>query len=58
MVPYTVGIVEFENNVRLPGILCNVKDENLKIGLKLKIDFGDSQSSEWHSWGRYCFKPL
>lgn len=58
MVPYTVGIVEFKNGVRLPGIICDVKDDDLKVGLKLKIDFGESQSSEWHSWGRYCFKPL
>ena len=58
MVPYAVGIVEFENGVRLPGIICDVKHDDLKVGMDLRIDFGESQSSEWHSWGRYCFKPL
>ena len=58
MVPYAVGIVEFENGARLPGIICDVKHDDLKVGMDLRIDFGESQSSEWHSWGRYCFKPL
>jgi uncharacterized OB-fold protein len=56
--PYTVGIVEFKNGLRLPGMIRDVKPEEIKIGMNLKIDFDTSTSSQWHAWTRYFFKPL
>ena len=56
--PYTVGIVEFKNGLRLPGMIRDVKLEEIKIGMNLKIDFDTSTSSQWPTWTRYFFKPL
>lgn len=58
MTPYIVGIVEFKNGFRLPGIIRGVKPGIIKIGMSLKIDFEESVSSEWHAWSRYFFRPV
>jgi uncharacterized OB-fold protein len=58
MAPYTVGIVEFKNGLRLPGMVRDVKHEELKVGMDLKIDFDSAISSEWHEWSRYFFTPV
>ncbi len=56
--PYIVGIVELKNGLRLPGMICGVDPEEIKIGINLKIDFDTSTSSQWPSWTRYFFRPL
>lgn len=56
LAPYIVGIVEFENGLRLPGMICDVAPEMLKVGLKLKICFEKSTSTQWPAWCRYFFK--
>ena len=58
MVPYIVGIIEFEEGVCLPGIIRNVPAEQIKIGMKLKVDFDVSQSPKWPEWSRYFFRPV
>lgn len=58
IVPYIVGIVEFDNGLRLPGMIWGVKREDIKVGMRLKIDFEESVSSEWHAWSRYFFTSL
>ena len=58
MTPYTVGIVELKNGLRLPGMIRNVNPEEIKIGMNLKIDFDSSTSSHWPAWPRYFFRPL
>jgi uncharacterized protein len=57
MAPYAVGIVELKNGLRLPGIVCGVEPENIRVGMNLKIDFDQSTSSQWPAWPRYFFKP-
>ena len=57
MTPYAVGIVELQNGLRLPGMIRDVKPEEIKIGMDLKIDFDTSTSSQWPAWSRYFFKP-
>jgi uncharacterized OB-fold protein len=57
MAPYAVGIVELKNGLRLPGIVCGVEPENIRVGMNLKIDFEQSTSSQWPAWPRYFFKP-
>jgi uncharacterized protein len=56
--PYSVGIVEFKNGLRLPGMIHDVSPEELKVGMDLKMDFEASTSSHWHEWSRYFFKPI
>jgi len=53
--PYAVGIVEFAEGVRLPGMIRKVKLENLKIGMELQTDFEATVPSEWPRWPRYFF---
>jgi uncharacterized OB-fold protein len=57
LAPYTVGIVELKNGLRLPGMICGVDPEKIRVGMKLKIDFESSNSSQWPAWPRYFFKP-
>jgi uncharacterized OB-fold protein len=57
MAPYTVGIVELQNGLRLPGMIRGVNPEDIKIGMKLKIGFETSTSLQWPAWTRYFFKP-
>jgi uncharacterized OB-fold protein len=58
MTPYTVGIVELENGLRIPGMISGVAQEQLRIGMDLTIDFGTRDNTQtWPQWPRYCFKP-
>ncbi|MCW4033798.1 MAG: Zn-ribbon domain-containing OB-fold protein [Candidatus Bathyarchaeota archaeon] len=58
MVPYCVGIVEFNDGLRLPGIIKDIQPEQLKVGMELKTDFECEPSSTWPCWTRYYFKPV
>lgn len=55
--PYVLGIVELEEGVKLLSRIKNIKLEDLKIGLPLKIDFEKTEGNAWPTWGRYYFKP-
>jgi uncharacterized OB-fold protein len=58
LAPYTVGIVELKNGLKLPGMISGVSNEALKVGMELTIDFkACNASEEWPRWQRYCFKP-
>jgi len=58
LTPYAVGIVQLENGLKIPGMIQAVKQEELKIGMSLTLDFGScSTPQEWPKWPRYCFKP-
>jgi len=58
MAPYTVGIVQLENGLKIPGIISGVNQNQLKIGMNLSIDFQTCNISQpWPQWPRYCFKP-
>jgi uncharacterized protein len=57
LTPYAVGIVEFEHGVKLPGMIQNLTQEQLKIGMELTLDFGTCSTTQaWPQWQRYCFK--
>lgn len=56
LAPYPVGIVELVEGVRLPGMIRNVKFENLKIGMELQADFETATPKEWPQWRRYFFR--
>jgi uncharacterized protein len=58
LTPYAVGIVQLENGVKIPGMIQGVTQEQLKIGMKLTLDFGTCNTTQqWPQWQRYCFKP-
>jgi uncharacterized OB-fold protein len=53
--PYAIGIVEFSEGTRLPGMIRGVKLEDVKIGMELRTDFETSAGAEWPEWPRYFF---
>jgi uncharacterized OB-fold protein len=59
MAPYPVGIVEFSEGLRIPGMIYGVTTDQIKIGMELKLDFETCALSQpWPQWPRYCFKPV
>ena len=56
-VPYVYGIVGFNRNIKLPGIIRGIEFHKLRIGLELKIDFDVELSEDWPMWPRYFFHP-
>jgi uncharacterized OB-fold protein len=56
--PYAVGIVEFGERVRLPGMIKDVKPGDLKIGMELQTDFETTVPNEWPNWPRYFFRAM
>ena len=59
LTPYAVGIVELDSGTQLPGMIKGVDLGNIKVGMKLAVDF-DTQhvTEEWPQWSRYYFKPV
>jgi len=58
LAPYAVGIVQLENGVKIPGMIPGLKQDQLRIGMELTLDFGTcSTTQHWPQWQRYCFKP-
>ena len=59
MTPYAVGIIELQNDLKLPGIINTPTPEQLHIGMELCIEFtACSHTQPWPKWPRYCFKPI
>jgi uncharacterized protein len=59
LVPYSVGIIELENGLKLPGMISDISENQLKVGMELTIDFrACSAGQSWPQWPRYCFKPV
>lgn len=56
--PYVVGIVEFDEGARLPGMIRNLKPESIKVGMELGVDFETTVPSEWPRWPRYFFTEV
>ena len=56
LAPYAVGIVKLEEGPQLPGMIKNVKLEELRIGMDLQVDFETALPKEWPRWPRYFFK--
>jgi len=58
MAPYAVGIVQLDNGSKLPGMIRGVALEQIKIGMRLQMDFGECVATQpWPQWPRYYFKP-
>ena len=57
MAPYAVGIIQLENGLKIPGMIKEVAQEQIKIGMELTIAFETSTATQWPQWPRYYFKP-
>jgi len=58
MAPYAVGIVQFEDGVKLPGMIKDMAPEQIKIGMPLTLVFEAFQATaQWPQWPKYHFKP-
>jgi uncharacterized OB-fold protein len=55
--PYAYGIIELQKGLCLPGIIRNIEQEKLKVGIELVVDFDTEPSQGWPQWPRYYFKP-
>ena len=58
MEPYAVGIAKMSEGPHLPGMIKNVKLEDLQIGMNLQVAFETALPKEWPQWPRYFFKPV
>ncbi len=58
MAPYTVGIVQLESGVKIPGMIKNVSPEQVKIGMPLDMRVeACTPTAQWPQWPRYHFVP-
>ena len=58
MTPYAVGIASLENGTKLPGVIANASQDQLYIGMNLRVEFKSCNITQpWPQWPRYCFKP-
>jgi uncharacterized protein len=58
LAPYTIGIVELEGGLKIPGMIQEIPQEQLKIGMTLTVDFSTcSTPQNWPQWPKYCLKP-
>jgi len=59
LTPYPVGIVKLTEGPQLLGMLRNIEQGQLKIGMPLTIEFEKSSTAQtqWPTWPRYYFKP-
>lgn len=56
--PYTVGVVQLENGVKIPGMIKASK-EDIDIGMQVMMRFEASISNaQWPNWPRYYFVPI
>lgn len=57
LAPYSVGIVQFEKDLKIPGMIIGIPEDKIRIGMTLFIHFDSIGSQEtWHEWPRYYFK--
>ena len=57
LAPYTVGIIQLDNGLKIPGMISGVPAEQLRVGIDLTIDFNACAVQQtWPQWQRYCFK--
>jgi uncharacterized OB-fold protein len=58
MAPYAVGIIQLENGLKIPGMIKDVKPEQIKVGMSLEMEFEEfTVTQQWPQWPKYYFKP-
>lgn len=57
--PYAMGIVELENDLRIPGMIRGVPLEQIRIGMNLAMNFETCAATQpWPQWPKYYFKHV
>jgi len=59
LAPYPIGIVKLEDGPQLLGMIRDVEQDKLKIGMNLTVEFEkpSSTQTQWPTWPKYYFKP-
>lgn len=59
LTPYIVGIVKLEDGPQLLGMVRDITQDKLKVGMTLTVNFEKASSAltQWPTWSRYYFKP-
>jgi len=59
LAPYVMGIVQLTDGSKIPGMVRGVAVEQIKIGMKLIMDFEACVATQpWPQWPRYYFRPV
>lgn len=58
LAPYGIGIIELEGGLKIPGMIQDIPQDQLQIGMTLTVDFTTcSTPQNWPQWPKYCLKP-
>jgi len=57
-VPYVVALVKLDEGVKLPGRLTGVRPEEVKVGMRVRIEFEEPRGEGWPNWPSYRFRPI
>jgi uncharacterized OB-fold protein len=55
--PYVIGIVRLKEGVTLSGLVRETPQENLKVGMTVKVKFEHVEAQKWQPQSRYFFVP-
>jgi uncharacterized OB-fold protein len=57
--PYIIGIIRFDNGLKILGMIRLCSSDQIKIGMSLSMVFEPcSTAMQWPQWPRYYFKPM
>jgi len=54
--PYVVAVVKLDDGVRLPGRLVGVKPEEVRVGMRVRVEFEEPRGEGWPNWPSYKFR--
>ena len=57
LAPYIVAIVKLTEGPFLPGMVKFVEGLNVKVGMKVQVDYEAPTEDGWPRWPQYFFKP-
>jgi hypothetical protein len=58
-VPYIIGIIGFNDGLKITGMIKHASPDQIKIGMSLSMAFEPcSAAMQWPRWPRYYFKPV
>jgi uncharacterized OB-fold protein len=57
--PYIIGVIGFDNGLKIPGMIKHISPEQIKIRMSLSMAFEPcSLPMRWPQWPTYHFKPV
>jgi uncharacterized OB-fold protein len=56
--PYVIGIIGFQDGLKIPGMIKHASPDQIKIGMSLSMTLEPcSANVQWPQWPKYYFKP-